>query len=1065
MNVIKSLLTKTNMQIPKKWMAVGGGVALLLVIGLAVGLNQGGMFKGSLTQLGNITDYTRELAVSGQNLNTALFQMTDAGGTKYDVMGDPKLNEMGIFTSTRAGVSMNAKALKDSGYASVYLKLAPVVVADTTAPVLAEVRAIGASRDQTPAYTFSSSEAGTITYGGSCSSVTTAAIAGNNSVVFNKLADGEYSNCTIMVKDAAGNASAVLPVSTFSIAYYAGLPVVDTTAAVLTEVTPINTTRDQTPDYTFNSTKAGTITYGGACSSSTTAAIAGNNTVTFNNLPNATYTNCTISVKNSSGNTSNTLAVSAFNVNYYEAPVVVADTTAPVLAEVTPIGLTRSYTPQYIFSSSEAGTISTTGSCSLSSNSAVAGNNTVTLNSLPDGDYCDCQLTVRDASGNTSTALNITRFRIDYYGTQTLDILPWRCGTINVRPVLTLPTTDPLLVQPSPILTQPKLVVPRLTTSLMVAHAAPVLLDIPLDANKVFKLSTADFTQVGDYQINLLGSGLNFGSFGVTIPDGFNAPAANITPVPLPDSNPPATTACVNMTGFTFNPSRIVYDSNSAASSYTVAMTAVDGTNPVDLNGNICADSLTKLGLGIDQITIKLTDSTDSSKFVKTTVPVKSTRPLSYWNNFVSYVNTAGNNPTLTFDMTVEDVGGTIGPMTKGTVYLFTLWGDNTLSQISGNLAIVNNKNTAIVTKETAVADQDQDGVADALDNCPALANRDQLDTDRDRIGDVCDPVNNSAAPVITDQDQDGVADASDNCPALSNSTQLDSDNDRIGDACDTVNDNNTAVNAATKAAADAVAAAEAAKAAALAAEKNYYTYYTKPTPTPTTPEVTKPSTTPCVVGDKTFYLAGGPDDPYCKDLQATVGIFQKDQPATTPQVRYTTALATMRIMKELGATLRTKNLSGDWTSNFVDQDKIKALSAQEQKDFQTVYQAGVLQGKLVDTRTGERRFDGSSMVSYAELLSMFKQAVVNGLGVSIEIKESNLPSFLLSECGLIRGVCSKNKDAQWYVEAYSFAVDFDLISKNEFTKDTLFNYATRADMARFLSRFKDSEMLKDVTR
>ena len=44
-------------------------------------------------------------------------------------------------------------------------------------------------------------------------------------------------------------------------------------APVLTEVYPVTTpTDDPSPNYTFSSTKAGTITYGGSCSSGTTSA-------------------------------------------------------------------------------------------------------------------------------------------------------------------------------------------------------------------------------------------------------------------------------------------------------------------------------------------------------------------------------------------------------------------------------------------------------------------------------------------------------------------------------------------------------------------------------------------------------------------------------------------------------------------------------------------------------------------------------------------------------------------------------------------------------------------------
>jgi len=41
--------------------------------------------------------------------------------------------------------------------------------------------------------------------------------------------------------------------------------------------------------------------------------------------------------------------------------------------------------------------------------------------------------------------------------------------------------------------------------------------------------------------------------------------------------------------------------------------------------------------------------------------------------------------------------------------------------------------------------------------------------------------------PVIFDQDSDGVEDVADNCPAIANIAQLDSDNDGLGDACDAI--------------------------------------------------------------------------------------------------------------------------------------------------------------------------------------------------------------------------------------------------------------------------------------
>ena len=58
--------------------------------------------------------------------------------------------------------------------------------------------------------------------------------------------------------------------------------------------------------------------------------------------------------------------------------------------------------------------------------------------------------------------------------------------------------------------------------------------------------------------------------------------------------------------------------------------------------------------------------------------------------------------------------------------------------------------------------DRDVDGAFDGLDNCPAVANDGQEDSDGDHVGDACD-----------------------NCPAVANSDQADRDANGVGDACD----------------------------------------------------------------------------------------------------------------------------------------------------------------------------------------------------------------------------------------------------------------------------------------
>ena len=159
-----------------------------------------------------------------------------------------------------------------------------------------EVTAVpSTTNNTTPDYVFNANMAGTITYGGSCSSSTTSVISGNNTITLATLSDGTYSDCTITVTNQQLNLKSSLTITSFT---------VDTTAPTITEVTAVpNPSYDNISlSYIFSSNEAGTITYGGSCSSSDTSATTDNNTITLASLSAGTYSDCTITVTDTAGN-------------------------------------------------------------------------------------------------------------------------------------------------------------------------------------------------------------------------------------------------------------------------------------------------------------------------------------------------------------------------------------------------------------------------------------------------------------------------------------------------------------------------------------------------------------------------------------------------------------------------------------------------------------------------------------------------------------------------------------------------------------------------------------------
>jgi hypothetical protein len=212
--------------------------------------------------------------------------------------------------------------------------------------------------------------------------------------------------------------------------------VIDTTAPVLTEVTPV-TSPTNNPHYVFNSTEAGTIEYSGSCAATTatTAAVMGDNNIALTGLSSGDYNACIIRVRDAAGNPSLMLPVPAFTI----------DVTTPVvtISSVT----TQDSTPAL------SGTIDdTTATVSINVNgsdyAAVnngAGTWTIAdgiIAPLADGIY-EVVATATDTLGNIGHDATSNELKIDNTAPTVISATP--IGTdSNHRPTIVVVLSDPI---------------------------------------------------------------------------------------------------------------------------------------------------------------------------------------------------------------------------------------------------------------------------------------------------------------------------------------------------------------------------------------------------------------------------------------------------------------------------------------------------------------------------------------------------------------------------------------------------------------------------------------------
>jgi large repetitive protein len=152
----------------------------------------------------------------------------------------------------------------------------------------------------------------------------------------------------------------------------------------------------------FRSSKSGTISYSGSCFGSTKNAIKGDHHILLGAMVEGNYDDCSIQVTDAVGNVSEPLQVPSFRVDF----------TVPELSQVGDKRIVGRNVKMEI-KASEEGNLVYSGNCSGDLLHAKKGKSKVTVNFLGDGQYSDCELTLSDASGNTSEPMPLGTVRID----------------------------------------------------------------------------------------------------------------------------------------------------------------------------------------------------------------------------------------------------------------------------------------------------------------------------------------------------------------------------------------------------------------------------------------------------------------------------------------------------------------------------------------------------------------------------------------------------------------------------------------------------------------------------
>ena len=263
----------------------------------------------------------------------------------------------------------------------------------STTPILNHIKSPSLQKNNLVSYGFRSSNSGIISYSGNCFGSTKNAIKGDHHILLGSMVEGNYDECTIQVTDIEGKTSEPLQVPTFK---------VDFSVPELFLVGDLEL-KGWNVKMEIKASETGSLAYTGNCSGHLKHINQGKTEVSISFPGDGQYSDCKITLTDSSGNTSGPLHLGKVWI----------DATPPVLAEIKPVPeKINTNRPSYSFKTSKSGTLRFSGKCRGNVDKAITGINHIGLLTAKPGVYDDCMIILTDSSNNISLPLKISSFVI-----------------------------------------------------------------------------------------------------------------------------------------------------------------------------------------------------------------------------------------------------------------------------------------------------------------------------------------------------------------------------------------------------------------------------------------------------------------------------------------------------------------------------------------------------------------------------------------------------------------------------------------------------------------------------